>query len=98
MKTVILSIMLGISVILGNSIAIAEMTEKASDKAIHTMGAASGQITRGSKGLDKPMVVPNGQESWVLHRPMERYPVYFNSTNEDQGNRQSGQEDNRENK
>ena len=97
MKTSIVALIVAMSLILGSSVGLAEMPEKATDRGIHTMTQSSEQIAEGSKGLDKPLVVPNGQDSWVLHQPMERYPMYFNSTNGNQENRQSVRKENHKN-
>ena len=97
MNKIALSLILGISLILGSVSAMAETTNKEPEKGIQTMSAPSARNADGSKGLKEPLIVPNGQESWVLHQPMERYPVYFNSTGDSQANRQSAREENRQN-
>jgi len=78
MKTILLSLALVASLMFGSTLALADTSAQHGKQTIQTMSAQSGKADR-KKGLSEALVVPNGQESWILHQPVERYPQYFNS-------------------
>ena len=83
MKKILLSMALVVSLLFGGTLAMADTLAKPSGQSIHTMSGQQAGKGDLNKGLNEAIVVETGKNSWVLHRPAERYPQYFNSTNDE---------------
>ena len=95
MKKILLSITLVASLVCGSTLAVADTSTKTNGQTIQAMSAQKAINREAKKGLDEAVVVPNGQDSWMLHQPVERYPQYFGSSVDKQmGNKASSAQDN----
>ncbi len=95
MKNLLISLVLAAMLIGGSTVAFADITQSKSDE---NSGMKSEELTQVlKKGLEDPIIVPSGEESWVLHKPAEHRRQYFTvASSEEMGVNQKRTGDNRE--
>jgi hypothetical protein len=91
MKNIFFSILLAVSLIFGSTVTFAGTSPH---KNVESQGSM--KIQQMKKGLEQPLVVENGEKTWVIHQPKENPKQYFLPTSE--GKMAGGQNDEGQNK
>jgi len=78
MKKFLFPIIFAVSLIFCHTLALAENPTQANDKSREIGNAQEAQ-----KGLHEPILIENGEQSWVLHQPKENSPKYFSAVSQE---------------